>query len=197
MKRALPLVLSAAVMAAGGLVTHAQPQQADTEAQQADRRGGGVRFFASLRSSSEVPAVSSPAEGELHATLDPVNDVLDYELTFNGLQAPVVQAHIHMAQKNVNGGIVLWLCGTAAQPGPAGTPACPAPGGTVTGQLRAANVIVQTTQGIAAGDFDEVIQAMRDGLAYANVHSTGSPGGEIRGQIQRGGHGNGDRDDRN
>lgn len=195
MTRALPLVLSAAIVAVGGLVLHAQPQEAGGNDQRSDR-ARGTRFFAALQSSNEVPVVSSPAaSGEFHGTLDTVNGVLDYELTFTGLQAPVVQAHIHMAQKNVNGGIVLWLCGTATAPGPAGTPTCPA-SGSITGQLRAANVTAVTTQGIALGDFDEVIEATRDGLAYANVHTTGSPGGEIRGQIRRGNH-RGDDDDRN
>ena len=44
-------------------------------------------------------------------------------------------------------------------------------------------------QGIAAGEFDELVDAIRDGFTYANVHSSLSPGGEMRGQL------NDDRDD--
>ena len=40
-------------------------------------------------------------------------------------------------------------------------------------------------QGIEAGDFDEILAAMRAGIAYANVHTTKWPGGEIRGQLER------------
>lgn len=198
MKRGLGFALVSAILTVGGLVTLAQTPQQQQRGGGDDRFGFGrrtVRFSASLRPSHEVPAVSSPAAaGEFRATLDPINDVLDYELSFSGLQANVLQAHIHIAQPNVNGGIVLWLCGTAANPGPAGTPTCPA-SGAITGQLRAANVTAVATQGIALGDFDEVIEAMRDGLAYANVHSVQSPGGEIRGQIQVRQNGRGDRDD--
>jgi hypothetical protein len=146
------------------------------------------RFSASLEPSHEVPAVSSPdAEGEFSARLDANNDSIEYSLTFPGLQAPVVQSHIHVAQPNVNGNIIVWLCGTAAAPGPTGTQTCPQ-SGTITGTITPANIGAATTQGFAAGDFDEFVEAVRNGLAYANVHTTGSPGGEIRGQIHRGGH---------
>jgi hypothetical protein len=40
------------------------------------------------------------------------------------------------------------------------------------------------SQQLAAVELDEVIDAIRAGVAYANVHTTPlSPGGEIRGQI--------------
>ena len=38
-------------------------------------------------------------------------------------------------------------------------------------------------QGIAAGEFAELVRAMLADVAYANVHSTTYPGGEIRGQL--------------
>jgi hypothetical protein len=40
------------------------------------------------------------------------------------------------------------------------------------------------SQQLTAGNLDQVIDAIRRGVAYANVHTTLSPGGEIRGQIQ-------------
>ena len=49
-----------------------------------------------------------------------------------------------------------------------------------------------TGQGIAAGDLDSALEAVREGLSYANMHTTMFPGGEIRGNVQRGaGHGHG------
>ena len=58
--------------------------------------------------------------------------------------------------------------------------------GTITGTIKPEHVQTVTTQGIATGELDEVIAAIRAGLAYVNVHSTQSPGGEIRGQLRRG-----------
>jgi CHRD domain len=141
------------------------------------------RLAARLHSHNEVPAVSSPAAGRFRATIDDELQTIDYEFTFGGLQANVLQAHIHFAQPNVNGAIVAWLCGTATNPGPAGTQVCPQ-SGTLTGTIRPANILQSTTQGIAAGEFDEVVAAIRAGLAYVNVHTAQSPGGEIRGQIR-------------
>ena len=55
--------------------------------------------------------------------------------------------------------------------------------GTITGSIEAADVVGPTPQGILAGEFAELVAAMRAGKAYANVHSATFGGGEIRGQI--------------
>jgi hypothetical protein len=149
------------------------------------RAQGPSRVSAALEPSNEVPAVSSPASGTFTAQIDDAGQAIDYELTYSGLQAPVLMAHIHMAQPNVNGGIVVWLCGTAAMPGPSGTQTCPE-SGTITGTIKPEHVQTVTTQGIATNELDEVIDAIRAGLAYVNVHSTQSTGGEIRGQLRPG-----------
>ena len=124
--------------------------------------------------------VSSVATGEFEASIE--NDELHYSITYSGLEGTVSQSHIHFGQRSVNGGISAWLCqGTVA--GPAGTPTCPTPGGTVTGVIDATDVIGPTGQGIAPGEFGELVAAIRAGRAYANVHSSKFPTGEIRGQI--------------
>ena len=38
-------------------------------------------------------------------------------------------------------------------------------------------------QGIAAGEWDEFVAALRAGMMYANVHNATFPSGEIRAQI--------------
>ena len=90
------------------------------------------RVTAKLEPFNEVPAVLSPASGTFVATIHDINQIVEYRLTFEGLQAPITQSHIHFAQPNVNGAIMVWLCGTsnnppptAPTPGPAGTQTCP------------------------------------------------------------------------
>jgi CHRD domain len=137
----------------------------------------------------EVPSVSTVARGEFRARISKDEQSIQYELTYEGLQGNVTQGHIHIAQRHVNGGIVLWFCGTQPNnPGPAGTPTCTPGSGTFTGTFTAANVQAiagaNAPQQVAAGELAKVIAALRARAAYANVHTDLSPGGEIRGQIR-------------
>lgn len=131
---------------------------------------------ATLSGYEETPAVSTEASGTFVVRVG--DGVLDYELSYQGLQSGVLFAHIHFGQPGVAGGVSAFLCGGG------GKPSCPTPGGTVMGTIVAANVVGPTGQGIGAEEFDELVRAILNGVAYANVHSTTFPGGEIRGQIR-------------
>ena len=138
-----------------------------------------------LHGFQEVPVVSTTARGAFVATLQ--SNAIRYELRYDALQGNVLQAHIHLGQRDVNGGVSVFLCQTATNPDPTGlAPVCPPPPARVTGTLTAANVIGPAGQGIAAGEFAELLRAIRAGKAYVNVHSATFPGGEVRGQV---GHG--------
>ena len=143
-------------------------------------------FGARLRGLEEPPPISTPGQGFFFATLNDAETTMSYSMVYFNMQGNVTQSHIHIGQPGVNGGIVLFLCTNLAPPaGVPVPPPCPnTPGQNfVTGTLTAANVITQTAQGIAAGEFSEVIDAMRALASYANVHSDQFPGGEVRGQI--------------
>jgi CHRD domain len=110
-----------------------------------------------------------------------VGDTITFSLSFSGLSGSPAAAHLHFAPTKVNGGVTIFLCGGGGQP------ACPAAtSGTITGTITAANVVGPTAQGIAAGDLDSALEAVRAGLSYANMHTATFPGGEIRGQVRRG-----------
>ena len=135
-----------------------------------------------LNGYEENPDISTVATGSFKVTIDDSAQTLTYELSYSGLEGTVTQSHIHFGKRAVNGGISVFLCGTAASPGPAGTPTCPADG-TVSRTVIGADIIGPTAQGIEPASFAELAAALRSGAAYANVHSTKWPGGEIRAQI--------------
>ena len=152
--------------------------------------GSKFNMQAKLIGYEEVPAVSTTARGTFTASADGTS--FTYTFSYSGLQGSVTQAHIHFGQKSVNGGISVFLCSNLGN-GPAGTQPCPASPATITGTATAADVIGPAAQGIAAGEWDELIAAIRAGVAYVNVHSTIWPGGEARGQLRPGGD-EGDQD---
>jgi len=150
--------------------------------------GGGKSIRERLTGYQETPvALSTTGTGEFRAKLQLRDQEISYTLSYSSLEAPVTQAHIHFGAPAQTGGISVFLC-TNLGNGPAGTQACPAAPATISGTIRPADVIGPTGQGIAAGQFDELISAMFAGVTYANVHSTLYPGGEIRAQLHvRGG----------
>jgi len=154
--------------------------QADDDDDDHNKRNFRVR----LNPFQEVPSVSSAAKGEFRFRINRNGDEIDYELSYAGLEGDVRQAHIHLGQKHVNGGISVFLCQTTFNPDPTGNAPTCLQSGTVTGHLTAANIIGPAGQGIAAGEFAELVKAIRAGQTYANVHSTKFPGGEIRAQIK-------------
>ena len=129
--------------------------------------------------------VSSVATGNFEATIDDEAREIQFTLSYSGLEGEIRQAHIHFGQRSVNAGISIWLCETAGTPRPVGSPdvpECPQ-SGTVEATVGAAHVIGPVAQGIAPGEFEEIAAAIRAGRAYANVHTSKFPGGEIRAQI--------------
>ena len=139
--------------------------------------GGKKKVKADLASYSEVPAVSQPGIGSFKATIDDGAQSISYELSYSGLTSGPLAAHIHLAQKDVNGGVSAFLCGGSTKP------ACPPGPATVTGTIVPVDIIGPAGQGITAGEWGELVAAIRSGVAYANVHTAAHPGGEIRGQI--------------
>jgi CHRD domain-containing protein len=134
-------------------------------------------FKARLRGFQEVPAISSTGSGEFTARIR--GDAVDWTLSYEGLEGTITTAsHIHLGQKDVNGGVSVFFCG-----GPT-TPACTNPSGSFSGTFTAADVGGPAAQGIAAGEIAELIRAIRAGKTYANVHTNKHPGGEIRGQVR-------------
>ena len=148
------------------------------------------RIQARLTGYEEVPTLSTPARGSFKATITKDNEIL-YELKYADLESDIRQAHIHFGRPGINGGIAAWLCGTSSNPAPVPpapaipTPDCePGTSGAVSGVITADHVIGPAGQGIAAGEFAELLDAIRAGATYANVHTVNRGGGEIRGVVR-------------
>jgi hypothetical protein len=144
-----------------------------------DPSGPATSFSATLTGGEEVPAVVTSATG--NATLDVSGSAITYTVTVSGLANPIV-SHIHIAPVGENGPVRLNLCGTTD------TPACATGDGVLVTGTNGATV------GAPAITFDELVEAIRAGNAYVNVHTDdgiGQPNtgagdmqsGEIRGQI--------------
>lgn len=149
------------------------------------------RLRATLKGFNETPANSTPATGTFRAIISDDEESIAFELNYSGLVADSLFAHIHLGQKDVAGGVMIFFCDNST---PSHSPnTCPARGGTVTGTVTAADVIGPDGQGVAPGEFAKVIEAIRSGVTYVNVHSVKFPPGEIRGQIRVGNRHDDDR----
>jgi hypothetical protein len=144
--------------------------------------GGGVER-AALNSYGEVPTLSTGGTGNFSATINTTTDRIRYTLRYSGVSGNVQQAHIHIGRMATVGGVAAFLCSNLAD-APAGAPACPRRAGTVSGVVLRNEVVGIADQGLGAGQFAEVVRAIRRGATYVNVHTVPFPSGEIRGQIR-------------
>jgi CHRD domain-containing protein len=131
----------------------------------------------------EVPTLSTSGQARFEARIGKDGTAVDWQLSYENLESAVTQSHIHFGARAINGPVIVFLCSNLGN-GPAGTQPCPAAPATISGTFVAADVTAGgAAQGLEAGNLDELIAAIRTGATYANVHTTGRPGGEIRGQI--------------
>lgn len=139
-------------------------------------------LFTNLMGAQEVPARITTGQGDVSLTLRNdtlLGQVIDFTLNYSGLTG-VTQAHIHNGAVGSNGPPHIFLCSNQPNP-PAGTPICPASGGTVTGTRTAADL--QAAGSVTT--FAELIAAIQAGGTYVNVHTAAVTSGEIRGQVGR------------
>jgi hypothetical protein len=136
-------------------------------------------FRAKLVGIEEVPAVYTKGSALFTARAIDGDKAIEFAVTYQDLTGAPNAAHVHFGQRDVNGGVSFFLCGGGGQP------PCPTDiSGSFSGQVTAAEVVGPAAQGIAPGDLAAILQMMRKEVAYANIHTTMFPGGEIRGQVK-------------
>ncbi len=153
--------------------------------------GSALRFSTRLSTFNEVPPKANGANGTFRAKLSEDGTTLSWTFTWSGLSGPPMFAHIHFGLEGNNYPVMTFFCG-----GPKGNadipqkPDCPqTTSGSISGTTTAADIIALNTPGATTDqaldlhDFAGFIRALGAGSAYANMHTTRFPGGEIRGQI--------------
>ena len=172
MSRSLTLRLSLALMM---LALAAGPAAAASD----------QNFVAPLNPGEEVadPAVESTATGVATFKLSPDGSEMSFRLIAANIEN-ILMAHIHCGPVGVNGPIAIWLY-------PSAPPPSLIPGrfqGTLaSGTLTDANVMPLADSAACPGGvatLEDVLEKMRSGGAYVNVHTTQYMGGEIRGQVR-------------
>jgi hypothetical protein len=131
-------------------------------------------FSASLAGANEVPPVSSDGTGLATFSLNDSQTALDYTLITYGLE-DTVQAHIHLGPAGENGDVVVFLFGPEAT------------GVTRDGILAQGTITeadLMPMPNVFDGTMVTLIDHLRAGTAYVNVHTLANPGGEIRGQVE-------------
>jgi hypothetical protein len=134
-----------------------------------------LNFVAVLSGSQEVPPVETRARGTAIFQLNADGTELSYKLVCANIRN-ITQAHIHIAPAGENGPVVAWLY-------PSGPPSVLIPG-MFNGVLAEGTITAANLVGPLAGlTLNDLLDAVKAGNAYANIHTTQNPGGEIRGQI--------------
>lgn len=118
----------------------------------------------------EMPPVESPASGVSMLRLVADQDLLEVYVSAVDLSAPFTAAHIHLGPVGENGGVVVPLTSTTVS----------ADGRNVTINQSVNLAAVSYPAGVTKASF---VDALRSGGAYVNVHTSGNPAGEIRGQV--------------
>jgi hypothetical protein len=131
-------------------------------------------FTAKLSGSNEVPPVTTPGSGVAVFHLSSDGKTIDYQLNLTNMNS-VMGAHIHSGKQSENGPVVAGLFNPSMS-GP--------PTGTVNGLLKKGNLTSSDLSGAMAGkQISDLVNLIKSGGAYVNVHTTKNQNGEIRGQI--------------
>jgi hypothetical protein len=140
-------------------------------------RADSITYQAFLNGSNEVPPTGSPGTGYGVFTL--TGNLLSIVESFTGLTAPASAAHIH-------------CCGPVGTNEQVAVPFIGFPNATSGTYNNFVDLSLASTytaafitaSGGTVGDAEAaLIAGLNSGSAYANIHNTNFPGGEIRGQI--------------
>ena len=138
-------------------------------------------FTAHLQARNELPSgsVESQAQGQAIFTLSKDGTTIYYKLIVANIE-DVTMAHIHCGAVDQSGAPLVWLYGPGAE-------VTSENGVLVEGEITSDDFIARADGASCPGgspDFANLIERIRNGTSYVNVHTKAHGGGEIRGQIE-------------
>ncbi|MCM4153066.1 CHRD domain-containing protein [Arenibacter sp. N53] len=136
------------------------------------KMGETFNFTTSLKGRNEVPEVISNAAGHVSIKISKDEMSIYYKITAANIEN-VRASHFHIAPAGTNGGVVAFLYSNPDQP------SGPQNGVLAEGIITADNLI----NSMFEHPLSDLIDAIRAGNVYVNVHTNQFPGGEIRGQL--------------
>jgi hypothetical protein len=173
------LLTTLTVMLLAGALFHLSDTAYSDDDEDGFRRG--LRFFAVLTGAQEVatPPVVTEGSGRIDVRFDAgfTQARVDLVVDADDLSSPANRGHFHCARPGANGPIAFGLF----DPGQ-----CDFDGERARCTITNAdfnNVDCVPNVGRPVNNIAALALAMRDGLIYANVHTTNFPAGEIRGQM--------------
>jgi hypothetical protein len=154
-------IVSSLVFASLGSMAILTPQHPPTIAAYAQQQS--QTFTAKLSGKDEVPPVNTQATGTAQFQLSSDGKEINYDLTTTNLNG-FMMAHIHQGKSGENGQ-------------PITTPL----------QMGKGKITSSDLHGPLAGkQISDLVDLMKNGGAYVNVHTQQNQNGEIRGQIMSG-----------
>jgi hypothetical protein len=133
-------------------------------------------FEAVLSGQNEVPTPrATAANGHVQFVSD--GTVIHYSVEIDDI-ANVTQGHIHLERAGVNGPVRVWLWPSVTARAVANPPV------SVSDKVVFADGTITQADILGGVTMAQLLDAMRNGGAYANFHTSQFGGGEIRGQIQ-------------
>ena len=153
-------IVSSLLFASLGSMAILTPQHPPTIAAYAQQQS--QTFTAKLSGKDEVPPVNTQATGTAQLQLSSDGKEINYDLTTTNLNG-FMMAHIHKGKSGENGQPVAAL------------------------QMGKGKITSSDLQGSLAGkQMSDLVNLMKNGGAYVNVHTNQNQNGEIRGQIMSG-----------
>jgi CHRD domain-containing protein len=126
---------------------------------------------ATLGSGEETPILLSGAAGTAEVAIDTTAKEFAVTLRIFNIPTTTTAGHIHVGAKGIAGPVVIDFPAIAGRLGDFVT------------AFRVGEASFRPNAAIGINTIDDVIQAVANGNAYVNIHTTTNPGGEIRGQL--------------